>query len=65
MHGPVTRKEIDNLLLDKLPEVLKENQKKTKIHNLLSELSKHEGMIENRGSRKLPRWTIKKNNKKQ
>ncbi|MDO9530457.1 MAG: putative DNA binding domain-containing protein [Syntrophales bacterium] len=58
-HGPVTRQKIDKLLLDKLPEILTEKQKKTKIHNLLYELSIKEGKIENKGSRKFSRWSIK------
>ncbi|MCK4487491.1 MAG: putative DNA binding domain-containing protein [Desulfobacterales bacterium] len=58
-HGPISRGKIDELLLDKLPEILTEKQKKTKIHNLLSELSRREGKIENRGSRKYPSWTIR------
>ncbi len=62
-HGPVTREKINNLLMDKLPEVLTEKQKKTKIHNLLYELSTREGKVENQGSRKYPQWTIKGNNK--
>ena len=41
-HQPVTREDIDRLLLDKLPEVLSEEQKLTKIHNLLSSLSGRE-----------------------
>jgi len=59
-HGPVSREKINELLLGKLPEVLTEKQKKTKIHNLLSELSRREGKIENQGSRKYPNWTVKK-----
>jgi ATP-dependent DNA helicase RecG len=62
-HGPVTREKINSLLMDKLPEVLTEKQKKTKIHNLLYELSTRKGKIENQGSRKHPQWTIKGNNK--
>lgn len=54
-HGPVGRAEIDRLLLDKLPEVLEERQKKNKVHNLLSELAR-KGLIVNRGSRNAPRW---------
>ncbi|EFK06131.1 conserved domain protein [delta proteobacterium NaphS2] len=38
-HGPVTRKDIDTLLMDKLPEILTEKQKKTRIHNLLYDSS--------------------------
>lgn len=56
-HGPVSRKEIDKLLLDKLPEALTERQKDTKIHNLISKLSREKKVI-NAGSRGDPRWTI-------
>lgn len=35
-HQPVSREEINELLLDKLPEVLNEDQKMYKIHNLVS-----------------------------
>jgi hypothetical protein len=34
-HGPVARKEVDALLLPKLPERLSEEQKREKVHNLL------------------------------
>jgi ATP-dependent DNA helicase RecG len=36
-HGPVTRKEVDALLLPKLPERLSEEQKRAKVHNLMQE----------------------------
>ena len=54
-HQPIPRLEIDRLLMDKLPEVLSEKQRKAKIHNLMAELS-HNGKIENRGSRGHPAW---------
>ena len=54
-HQPIPRLEIDRLLMDKLPEVLSESQKKAKIHNLMAELSRS-GRIENRGSRGQPAW---------
>jgi len=56
-HGPVSREKIDHLLLDKLPEVLTEKQKKDKVHNLLSELSR-KTHIRNVGSRGRPRWQV-------
>ncbi len=56
-HGPVGRKKIDELMLDKLPEVLTEKQKKNKIHNLLYELSRDRVII-NAGSRIRPKWKI-------
>ncbi len=52
---PIPRAEIDRLLMDKLPEVLNESQKRAKIHNLLAELSR-KGRIENRGSRARSSW---------
>jgi len=55
-HQPVTREKIDEMLLDKLPEVLSKEQKLTKIHNLLSSLSgKH---IRNNGVRGQPKWVL-------
>ncbi len=56
-HQPIPRSEIDRLLLDKLPEVLSETQKKSKIHNLMAELAR-QGRIENRGSRGHPAWHV-------
>jgi len=53
-HEPVKRRDIDELLLPKLPEVLSKKQKKTKINNLLYELSVKMNQIKNTGSRKLP-----------
>ena len=54
-HQPIPRSEIDRLLLDKLPEVLSDRQKKARIHNLMAELVR-KGKIENRGSRAKPAW---------
>jgi len=56
-HGPVSRKQIDELLLDKLPEVMTEKQKRSKIHNLLGELSAGK-RIRNVGSRGHPQWQV-------
>ena len=55
-HQPVSREDIDRLLLGKLPEVLSLDQKLTKIHNLLTSLSgKH---ICNKGTRQQSRWVL-------
>ena len=61
-HGPVSRKEIDKLLLNKLPEVLTAKQKKDKTHNLLASLVREE-IIENKGSNRSPQWILKKTEK--
>lgn len=56
-HGPVGRDEIDRLLLDKLPDVLTEQQKKSRVHHILSGL-RQTGMIRNTGTRSRPRWEM-------
>jgi hypothetical protein len=55
-HQPVSRKEINQLLMDKLPEVLSEEQKIHKIHNLISSLKGK--VIRNVSSRRSPRWVL-------
>jgi len=54
-HAPVARKEVDDLLLDKLPEILTAAQKKVMVHNLLAELQRND-FIHNRGSRRASAW---------
>lgn len=55
-HPPVSRDDIDRLLLDKLPEVLTQVQKVAKVHNLISSLSGK--VIQNVGTRQAPQWVI-------
>ncbi len=54
-HQPVDRKDVDLLLLTKLPDRLSKEQKLRKVHNLLQEL-RRSGRIDNRGTRKNPQW---------
>jgi ATP-dependent DNA helicase RecG len=54
-HGPVARKEVDALLLPKLPERLSEEQKLRKVQNLMQEL-RRAGQIERIGSLEGARW---------
>jgi ATP-dependent DNA helicase RecG len=54
-HQPVSREDIDKLLLDKLPEVLTQEQKLNRIHNLLRQLAET-GLIQNVGGRRWPKW---------
>jgi hypothetical protein len=49
-------REINKLLLDKLPEVLNQDQKMDKIHNLVSSLSGKR--IRNIGSRRTSEWVF-------
>lgn len=55
-HQPVSREDIDRLLLDKLPEMLSDEQKLSKVHNLISSLSGK--AIRNAGTRQSPRWIL-------
>ncbi|NUM33516.1 MAG: transcriptional regulator [Candidatus Brocadiae bacterium] len=57
-HKEVTRKEIEQLLIDKLPDNLDTKQRKNKINNLLNEMSNKLGMIKNIGSRTVSRWVL-------
>ena len=54
-HGPVGRKEVDELLVSKLPDRMTDPQKRRKVHNLLQEL-RRAGKIGNQGTRAEPRW---------
>jgi ATP-dependent DNA helicase RecG len=56
-HQPVSREDIDKLLLDKLPEVLTQEQKLNRIHNLLRQLAEAK-VIRNDGSRRFSQWVL-------
>lgn len=58
-HGSLTRKEIDELLWDKLPQWMTDIQRKNKVTNLLSEL-RIEKRIENSGTIKDSSWVLHK-----
>jgi ATP-dependent DNA helicase RecG len=55
---PVSREDIDQALLNKLPEILTQEQKLEKIHNLLTVLSRKEQKIRNVGGRRYSRWIV-------
>lgn len=57
VHGPVGRRDLDELLIPKLPERLTDEQKRSKVQNLVQEL-RRSGRIENRGTRGEPRWML-------
>jgi ATP-dependent DNA helicase RecG len=57
VHGPVGRKDLDELLIPKLPERLTDEQKRSKVQNLVQELRRR-GRIENRGTRGEPRGML-------
>lgn len=56
-HKSLERKDIDDLLWNKLPEWMDEQQKKNKIKNLISELNRL-GKIKNTGTRKDSVWIL-------
>ena len=63
-YKKATRKEIESLLMTKLPDILTEDQKINKISNLLSyQLSYKKSLIENIGSRKLSIWVLRNKKK--
>ena len=60
-YKQVSREDIDKLLLDKLSNILTEEQKRTKIRNLLYEMSKKDSTIFNQStSTAKPIWVLKK-----
>lgn len=56
-HGSMSRKDFNILLLDKLPEVMTDRQKKNKIGNLLSKLKRKQKILNN-GSDVRPCWML-------
>lgn len=56
-HQEMSRKEIDELLWNKLPEWMNEQQKKNKVNNLLSELSR-KVLIKNVGTYQKSKWVL-------
>ncbi|MDP2889544.1 MAG: hypothetical protein Q8P34_11375 [Bacteroidota bacterium] len=61
-YGKATKEEIDNLLLDILPDVLDEGQKKNKVRNLMYALHKRDRTIENKGTTRNPLWILSLSN---
>jgi len=55
--GQASRSEVNQFLLDKLPDVLNEKQKKDKIHNLLTSM-KNRGLIARKGVTRAARWSL-------
>ena len=55
-YKQASKEDMDNLLLDILPGVLDENQKKNKIRNLIYAMSKKDKIIINRGTNRYPKW---------
>ena len=59
--GSITKEEVNNLLMDKLPDNLNIEQKKRKIKYLVNEkLYKKEQLLKNSGKSNNPIWTLNK-----
>ncbi|HEY8890776.1 MAG TPA: RNA-binding domain-containing protein [Clostridium sp.] len=58
-YSAASRKDIDELLMDKLPNILDEDQKRKKISNIINEMSRKDKSIKNGGSDRKPGWTLK------
>jgi ATP-dependent DNA helicase RecG len=56
-YGSATRRDIDLLVLDKLPQILSPQQKNKKISNLLSFMGKT-NQIRNAGTDRMPSWVL-------
>ncbi len=61
-YGKATKEEIDNLLLDILPDILDEGQKKNKVRNLMYAMHKRDKIIENKGTTRNPLWILSLSN---
>jgi len=56
-HGSLSRKDIDELLWKKLPDILNDEQKTNRIKNLIAEL-RALNKIRNKGTKKEPIWIL-------
>ena len=57
-YGRASRQDIDKLLMDKLSDVLSEQQKGNKVRNLLYAMSKRDRTIRNLGSGRRSQWEL-------
>jgi len=57
-YGKASKEDIDKLILDKLSQVLDEQQRKNKIRNLLYAMHKKDKSVENKGTTRKPLWCI-------
>lgn len=60
-YSSATREDIDVLLMDKLPDILSQEQKKNRINRLLSKtMAKENKLIANIGSKRASKWVLVK-----
>ena len=58
LHGSATRRELEELILDKMPDYMNDKQRKKRLDNILQEM--RDKTIVNIGSRKVSKWVKKK-----
>ncbi len=56
--GAATRKDIDDLLMDKLSDVLTEKQKRYRVGNIIMDMARRDKTIRNQGSDRKPQWVL-------
>ncbi len=56
-HGSLARKDIDELLWNKLPDWMDDKQRRIKVGNLIAELRRKQRII-NKGSDTRPSWAL-------
>ena len=62
IFGKASRKEIDELLLEKLPDLLILEQKSNKIKNIIAAMARTDKKIINQGTNRKPLWKIRMDN---
>ncbi len=55
-YKQASKADIDNLILDILPEILDEEKKQNKVRNLIYAMSKKDKTIVNKGTTRYPKW---------
>ena len=55
-YGYASRNDINDLLIDKISNVLSDEQKRNKLRNLLYGMSKKDESIKNIGTSRKPKW---------
>ena len=56
--GSANRKDIDDLLMDKLPDVLTDKQKRYRVGNIIMGMARRDKTIRNQGSDRKPQWVL-------
>jgi ATP-dependent DNA helicase RecG len=55
-YKQASKNDIDNLILDILPEILDDVKKQNKVRNLVYAMSKKDNTIVNKGTTRYPKW---------